>query len=118
MRLVVETASAKCIDDWAKPNQIKDIEKAAVQDTMAAAIFPEITFQSSAIRVNSSNEYEAQGLLTIRGRTNQVALLVRTTPHERGMWVEGSERVRLSDFGLKPPRTIAGAGLFIGTKMK
>ena len=24
---VVESASARCVDDWVKPNQIKDIEK-------------------------------------------------------------------------------------------
>jgi hypothetical protein len=33
-------------------SKIKDIEKAAIQDTMAAATFPEITFQSTTITVN------------------------------------------------------------------
>src|SRR5258708_25892924 len=40
VQFVVESASVRCVDDWVKPNQIKDIEKAAIQDTMAAAQFP------------------------------------------------------------------------------
>src|SRR5258708_6766870 len=40
VEFVVESASVRCVDDWVKPNQIKDIEKAAIQDTMAAAQFP------------------------------------------------------------------------------
>lgn len=32
------------------------------------------------------------------------------------MCVEGSGRVRLSEFGLKPPRAVVGVTLFIGTK--
>jgi polyisoprenoid-binding protein YceI len=116
VRFVVESASARCVDDWVKPSQIKDIEKAAIQEIMAAVTFPEITFQSTTITVKSSNQYEVQGQLTIRSRTKQIVLIVRTTPRESGIWIEGSGRVRLSDFGLKPPRGIAGVGLFIGTK--
>jgi polyisoprenoid-binding protein YceI len=115
VRFAVESASARCVDDWVKPNQIKDIEKAAMQE-MAAAAFPEITFHSTAIIVKSSNEYEVQGLLTIRDQTKQVALMVRRAQREGGIWVEGSGQVRLSDFGLKPPRGVPGVGLFIGTK--
>src|SRR5229473_2551638 len=47
VRFVVESGSARCVDDWVKPNQIKDIERAAVQDIMAAAQFPKITFHST-----------------------------------------------------------------------
>jgi hypothetical protein len=32
------------------------------------------------------------------------------------MLVDGSTQIRLSEFGLKPPRGIVGVGLFIGTK--
>ncbi len=116
VQFVVESASARCVDDWVKPNQIQDIEKAAIQGTMAAAQFPEITFHSTTITSKSSGQYEVQGLLTIRDRTKAVALIVKVTPREGGIWVEGSGQIRLSDFGLKPPRAAAGVGLFIGTK--
>jgi polyisoprenoid-binding protein YceI len=115
-QFVVESASARCTDDWVKPHQIKDIEKAAIQDTMAAAQFPEITFHSTTIQAKSSGQYEVRGLLTIRDQTKPVALIVKAAPREGGIWVEGSGQIRLSDFGLKPPRAVAGVGLFIGTK--
>ena len=116
VRFVVESASARCVDEWVKPSQVKDIENAAIQDTMAAATYPEITFQSARIAVRSSDQYEVQGPLTIRGQSKPVTLNVRVTPGESAMRVEGSSRIRLSDFGLKPPRPIVGVGLFIGTK--
>jgi polyisoprenoid-binding protein YceI len=116
VRFVVESASARCVDDWVKPNQIKDIEKAAVQETMAAATYPEIAFESTAIRATSFETYEVQGMLTIRGQAKQVMLTLKASPREDGIWVEGSGRVRLSEFGLKPPRGVAGVRLLIGTK--
>jgi polyisoprenoid-binding protein YceI len=116
VRFVVESASARCMDEWVKSNQIKDIEKAAIQDTMAAAQFPEITFHSTTIKAKSSGQYEVRGLLTIRDQTKPVALIVKATPREGGIWLEGSGQIRLSDFGLKAPRAVAGVGLFIGTK--
>src|SRR5262249_36704917 len=116
VRFVLESASARCVDDWVKPNQINDIEKAALQDTMAAAAFPEITFQSTSIAVKSPSMYEVEGSLTLRDRTKPVTLVIKTTPREGGIRVEGSGRIKLSDFGLKPPRAVAGVGLFIGAK--
>lgn len=83
---------------------------------MAAAEYPEITFQSTAIKRTSVDEYEVQGALTIRGRTKPAMLALKTLPDEGGIWVEGSSRVKLSDFGLKPPRGVVGVGLVIGTK--
>lgn len=116
VEFVVESASARCVDDWVRPAQTKDIEKAAIRDTMAAATYPKITFRSTRITVRSSDLYEVQGLLTIRGQARPVTLNVRVTPRESEMWVEGSSQIRLSEFGLKPPRGIVGVGLFIGTK--
>jgi polyisoprenoid-binding protein YceI len=114
---VVESGSARCIDDWVKPGQIKDIERAAVQDTMAAATYPEMTFESTAVTTTTSpDKYDVLGMLTIRGQTKQVKLAVKTSPRGDGIWVEGSGRVRLSEFGLKPPRGVVGVNLFIGTK--
>ena len=36
VRFLVKSGSARCVDDWVKPNQIKDIERAAIE-TMDAA---------------------------------------------------------------------------------
>jgi polyisoprenoid-binding protein YceI len=113
---VVESASARCVDDWVKANQIKDIEKAAITDTMDAAEYPEITFQSTAIRRTSADQYEVQGALTIRGKTRPVMFALKALPNQSGIWFEGSSHVKLSDFGLTPPRGVFGVRLVIGTK--
>jgi polyisoprenoid-binding protein YceI len=113
---VVESASARCVDDWVKPHQIKDIEKAAITDTMDAAEYPELTFRSTAIRRTSADQYEVQGALTIRGKSRPVMLALKALPEESGLWFEGSSRVKLSDFGLTPPRGVFGVRLVIGTK--
>ena len=117
VRFVIESGSARCVDDWVKPSQIKDIERAAVQETMAAATYPEMTFESTAITTTTSpDKYEVLGLLTIRGQAKKVKLAVEALPRGDGIWVEGSGRVRLSEFGLKPPRGVVGVSLLIGTK--
>jgi polyisoprenoid-binding protein YceI len=112
----IESASARCVDDWVKPHQIKDIEKAAIMDTMDAAEYPEIAFQSTAIKRTSADQYEVQGALTIRGKARPVMLSLKAFPDESGMWFEGSSRVKLSDFGLTPPRGVFGVRFVIGTK--
>src|SRR5260370_12361936 len=55
IRFVVETASVRCVDDWVKPNQIKDIENAA-KNLMAAESYKQMMFQSTAITVKSSEQ--------------------------------------------------------------
>jgi len=116
VRFVVESASARCVDDWVKPDQLKDSERAAVQETMAAAAYPEIIFQSTTITMGSPDRYEVRGILTIRGQAKPVMLTLQAAIREEGIWIEGSGRVRLSDFGLKPPRGVLGVRLVIGAK--
>jgi polyisoprenoid-binding protein YceI len=116
VRFVVESGSARCVDDWVKPDQIKDIERAAVAEMMAAAKYPEITFQSAGVTRMASGQYDVRGMLTIRGRARPVTLALKASTREDGIWVDGSSRIKLSDFGLKPPRGVFGVRLFIGTK--
>lgn len=96
----VESASLSCKDDWVKPSQIKDIEKAAL-DLLQPAKFPEIKFVSTRVVPGG-----VEGSLTIRDVTRPIAIAVKG--------YEGTAMVSLSDFGLKPP---SGAFSFaIGTK--
>jgi polyisoprenoid-binding protein YceI len=115
IRFVVESGSVSCVDDWVKPNQIKDIAKAA-KDLMAAETYQQMTFQSTTIAVKSFDQYEVRGLLTIWSQTKPVTLTVQVTPREGEIRAEGAGRLKLSDFGLKPPKGVPGVSLFIGTK--
>jgi polyisoprenoid-binding protein YceI len=66
-----------------KPDQLKDIERGAVQETMAAAAYPEILFQSTTITMESPDRYEVRGLLTIRGQAKPVMLTLRAAIREK-----------------------------------
>jgi hypothetical protein len=97
----------------AEPDQ--DIEKAA-KDLKAVETYQEMTFQATTIAVKSSDQHEVQGLLTIRRQTKPVTLIVQVTPREGEIRADGSGRLELSNFGLKPPKGLLGVSLFIGTK--
>jgi polyisoprenoid-binding protein YceI len=95
----VEAASLSCKDDWVKPGQIKDIEKAAL-DILEPSKYPEIRFVSTRVVPGG-----VEGSLTIHGVTRPVTVAVEN--------YEGSASVSLAAFGLKPP---SGAFRFaIGT---
>ena len=109
----IVAASARCVDDWVKPGQIPDIEKAAFT-IMAVDIHPEIRFRSTAISASSGNQYEVRGMLAIRGKSRPVVLSVTAEPGESGLRLTGTGTIKLSAFGLEPPR--GAVFLFIGTK--
>ena len=113
VRFALESASVRCVDDWVKPSQIPDIEKAARQ-TMAADKYPEITFQSTTITLKAPNQYEVRGTLTVRGVGKPVTLQVAAAPQNGAIRIRGSGQIKLSDYGLKAPT--GAVGLFIGTK--
>lgn len=113
VRFTLGADSVRCVDDWVKPGQIPDIEKAA-RETMAAERYPEITFRSTEISAAGEGRYTVRGELTIRGVSKPVTLNIAAAAGANQVRIAGSGQIRLSDFGLKPP---AGAfSLFIGTK--
>lgn len=113
VRFTLRADSVRCVDDWVKPGQIPDIEKAA-RETMAADRHPEITFRSTQIAAAGEGRYTVQGELDIRGVSKPVTLSIAAAAGANEVRIAGSGQIRLSDFGLKPP---SGAfSLFIGTK--
>jgi polyisoprenoid-binding protein YceI len=113
IELSVVSASGRCVDDWVKRGQIEDIEKAA-RATMAADVHPEIRFRSTAISAVSPNRYDVRGMLTIRHESRPVVLSVTAEPGESGLRLTGTGSIKLTTFGLRPPR--GAVFLFIGTK--
>ena len=78
----------------------KDIEKAAL-GLLEPAKYPEIRFVSTRVVPGG-----VEGSLTIRDVTRPIAISVKD--------YEGTAKVKLSDFGLKPPSS--ALGFAIGTK--
>ncbi|MCS6953276.1 MAG: YceI family protein [Bryobacterales bacterium] len=112
--LVVESASIACKDTWVKPKELVKIQRAAVEDMLAAQLYPEVIFRSTGAMRKPEGGCEVRGNLTIRDRTMPVAVAVFPETGRGGeLRFRGHAVVRLRDYGLKPPSTLLGA---IGTK--
>jgi len=97
-------------DTWLSANDFKSVQEYARNDMLAANKYPEIQFQSTEVRALDSSHFEVRGTLTIRGIARPS--LVRISL-EQGPRFTGSAVVRLTDYGLKPPKAALG---LIGTE--
>ena len=66
VRLVIEAASARCLDDWVSDKDLKKIERHAIEKMLAAQEHPEINFESDKIQPTSDSAFRVEGKLTIR----------------------------------------------------
>lgn len=110
----LEAASIKCFDDWnpAKGSLDKIVET-ALNDMMDAKMHPQLKFESSSVQPTGTDQYEVRGNLTIRGIAKPVLVKIKTKPMGHTLLAEGTAEVKLTDYGLKPPKAALGA---IGTK--
>ena len=110
VRFAVEAGSVVCTDTWINDGSRRKVQDTARNQMMQADKFPQLSFVSSKAVPLGKEQYDVEGMLTIRDRTRPV--LVHITVKD-GVF-EGSAPVRLSDFGLKPPKGVT-LGL-IGTR--
>ena len=112
--LSIESASALCSDAWLSAKDLRKVQEYAVKDMLAADRYPRITFRSTALTRVDANRFQAQGMLTIRGISKPVSLMVSLRADSSGApIIEGVSVIRLTDFGLKPPTAALGT---IGTR--
>jgi polyisoprenoid-binding protein YceI len=106
VRFTLDAGSVVCTDTWINDGSRQKVLAAARDQMMQADKYPQLSFTSS----KALHRGDVEGMLTIRDRTRPV--LVHVTM-QNGVF-EGSAKVKLSDFGLKPPKGVT-LGL-IGTK--
>ena len=114
VRLVIEAASARCLDDWVSDKDLKKIERHAIEKMLAAQEHPEINFESDKIQPTSDSAFRVEGKLTIRQISKPVTVdleLESETP--KTLWFSGTASLRMRAFELKPPKAALG---MIGTK--
>jgi polyisoprenoid-binding protein YceI len=114
IELTIDSKSAVCKDTWVSANDLKKIMETTFDDMLAVKQFPTMTFTSAAIKAVGTNQFEAQGTLTIRNKPKPITLNVRldvTDPAK--LRLRGNAKIHLKDYGLKPPSALLGA---IGTK--
>jgi polyisoprenoid-binding protein YceI len=110
IELEIESRSAVLKDDWVKPGDVKKILEVTQMDLLDSAKYPKLRFVSSSVTAAPNGHFTVQGNLTIRNVTNPVTVAV---VHKGKDVFEGTAKVKLTDFKLKPPSALLGA---IGTK--
>ncbi|HLK17420.1 MAG TPA: YceI family protein [Bryobacteraceae bacterium] len=116
-RLTVEARSVACKDAWLKKKEDrKKIVETAVNDMMAAAQYPQLTFSSTSVSAKPRGQFEIQGNLTVRGISKPITFIAAAKPSgiDR-LEIDGDAEIDLKDYGLKPPSALGG---LIGTKSK
>jgi polyisoprenoid-binding protein YceI len=110
----LEAASIQCLDDWnPAKGSLDKIMETALNEMMDAKKHPQLKFESSSVQPTGTQQYEVRGNLTIRGIAKPVLVRIKTKPMGRTLLAEGTAEVKLTDYGLKPPKAALGA---IGTK--
>ena len=110
VRFTVDAGSVVCTDTWINDGSRKKVQAAARDQMLQTDKYPQLNFTSSKALLKGENQYDVEGMLTIRDKTKPVLVHVSMLD---GVF-EGNAVVKLSDFGLKPPKgTTLG---LIGTK--
>ena len=113
VRLSISAAAIQLMDTWLSAKDMKSVLEYAQKDMLAAGKFPEIAFASSQVRAAGAG-FEVSGTLTIRGLGKPALINVTLNPGAPAeLAVQGTAKVRLTHYGLKPPTAALGT---IGTK--
>jgi polyisoprenoid-binding protein YceI len=109
--LLIDTDSARAragLGRGPSPGQIRNLQvKMLDSDHLDAANHPHITFDLDAVSSTADGGFDAEGRLTIRGRTREVRFPVDVASDEPGVRFRGVVSVPQSGFGIRP-ESIAG----------
>jgi polyisoprenoid-binding protein YceI len=112
--LTLDAGGIKLTDDWLNEGDFKEVQRYALEEMLEAKKYPQVTFVSSEIVPMDATHYKVGGALTIRGRSKPVVVNVTLEPAAgEALRFVGEAVVKLTDFGLKPPKALLG---LIGTK--
>jgi polyisoprenoid-binding protein YceI len=114
VELTIEAGSAVCNDTWLSEKDRRKVLEFMFRDMLDVTRHPRITFKSTGVVSTGDKMFDVSGTLTIRGveRPAQVSVTIVESGGALTA-VTGRATVRLTDYGLKPPKAALGA---IGTK--
>jgi len=114
VEIAIDSRSIECHDAWLSSKDLRKVQEYANRDMLASERFPRLSFRSAKVSRPDGTQTRIEGLLTIRDATKQVRIsttLVEASGQTLSFY--GRAELRLTDFGLKPPKAALGA---IGTK--
>ncbi|MBK9168645.1 MAG: YceI family protein [Bryobacterales bacterium] len=101
-------------DTWVSDGDRRKIHEFTLNDMLDASRHPRIRFVSEAAEAADDGNVRVTGSLTVRGIARPASVLVRLAEKGDGFAIyEGSSTIRMTDYGLKPPKAALG---MIGTK--
>lgn len=122
-----DPADVAALDAWLKAGGLKGLDLVVPVETMRSgkdgldknmfkalrtSEFPEIRFQMSGSQFGTARgdtlPVSASGTLTISGQQRPVTVKGELVRAEKGVWLEGSHPMKMSDFGIKPPKMMMG----------
>ena len=115
VELSIETPSIIVLDQWLKLDDQKKVKAQAVgNEGLDIAKFPTMRFVSSSIAPATAEKFTVRGELTIRGiaRPSTLDVTLQTQPGG-ALTISGATVVKMTDYGIKPPKAALGA---VGTK--
>src|SRR5689334_21606970 len=103
------SGTISCRDTWVESSDLAKIEQVAKKDMLLTDRYPLIRYTSTSIEAIEKDQYRVRGTLQIRDIRKPVDVLVQ----RGGSEYTGTAKVRMTDFGLKPPSAALG---LIGTR--
>jgi hypothetical protein len=84
-----------------------------LRKAMSADRYPDVTFRLEHHEIapgatGDTTAIHAKGALKICAQERPIELAARAYPGEGGVWLEGSESLLMSDYGIKPPTMMMG----------
>ena len=90
----------------------KDALDKNLRKAMKAEQHPSVQFAlkkySIAPAAGDTVAINAEGSLTVAGQERPVTLAARAFPAAEGVWLEGSEKLLMSEYGIEPPKMFLG----------
>jgi polyisoprenoid-binding protein YceI len=104
VKVTFKTAGLKVLDPKEKAEDREKVQKNMETEVLRVSEYPEIVFQSTGMEGTL-----LKGNLTIRGKTQPVAIPVKITKAADGTYeVKGEYKVKQTDFGIQPIKLMGG----------
>jgi hypothetical protein len=104
LRLRVPVASLKSEKEGLDKN---------LRKTMDAEHYPDVRFAMTRYAAKAAGgdtlALHAMGALTIKAQTRDAALDARAWPAAQGVWLDGTQVLKMTDYGITPPTMMLGA---------
>lgn len=114
VELTIDPHSLSCRDKWLNPRKARKVAEFTRVNVLAAERYPEIRFLSQAVTAKPLRGFVVEGRLSLRNVECVVRANVMPGPLSNGRFqIDADAPVRLSLFGIKPPKSLLG---LIGTK--